>query len=597
MNFGALILKRKAIAFAALCALGSCAQPAEAAATASCPLNWPSPFFVQIRSSASKILFDDACRFIYMSAKDKGTVEVFSIDTRQVVSSIPVGIEPSDMDFSPDGSLLYVSNRQSKDIAVVDVVARKKVNTIAVPTSGLFPEGPGSIAVARDGRVFFTAGDRMMSMPAGGGVPVHRTDYSTADSRQVLVASGDRSVIAIGETGLSSGRVARYLAASDTFSDLGRLEGYASLRSPNFSYIYDVAINENGERAIFSTSFGIGYVLNLKDAHGSLVATLPQSDFSTYGIAINSEGSTAYQVVEETNEGIVGYAGLEVLNVAAETRPRHLISFRGDRSFFSKTLGLSKDASLAALSTNSGISIIEVDPAIARTVELAVPKNPVTGELDSYFRFYNGGSQPGTVHVRLRNLKTRELIFDWRSPVVAPGTTSQFAVAQVEPPNITPSRRPAEYLATVYSQFPGAISHVAWDRASRQFYNLTSCSGSPVGTYQDMLLNVHSSLLDGAFQSYVVINSTGRTAARAILALHDAGSGSLLGSYEIELPSNASRMLPVSELERGAGVTPREGGFHYIVTLGKEFSGFIQHIVVDARTGVLSDFSTVCKVL
>lgn len=83
----------------------------------------------------------------------RGHVTVFDTTTGDVVTKIPVDISPYGLQFSEDGSTLYVSNWGSENIGVIDVTAAKVVATI--PTGS----NPNDMKLGSDGRLYVSNGN------------------------------------------------------------------------------------------------------------------------------------------------------------------------------------------------------------------------------------------------------------------------------------------------------------------------------------------------------------------------------------------------------------------------------------------------------
>jgi YVTN family beta-propeller protein len=87
-------------------------------------------------------------------AADRGTasyatdVVVFDTDSRQILTRIPVEVNPYELVFAPDGRTLFVSNWASASVSVIDAETNKVTGTIRVGAN------PNVINVATDGRLF-----------------------------------------------------------------------------------------------------------------------------------------------------------------------------------------------------------------------------------------------------------------------------------------------------------------------------------------------------------------------------------------------------------------------------------------------------------
>ncbi len=92
-----------------------------------------------------------------------GTVSVIATaqiaaDAEHAVSkTIPVGLQPTDMTFSPDGSRLFVANANNDTISVIGIGSDTVVETIATsPAPGkLAASSPNGIAVSQDGSALY----------------------------------------------------------------------------------------------------------------------------------------------------------------------------------------------------------------------------------------------------------------------------------------------------------------------------------------------------------------------------------------------------------------------------------------------------------
>ncbi len=111
--------------------------------------------YVSTTGSDSVTVIDVArmLRFIrsLSPAQRKSVVNDLSASANYVAARIHVGLAPKGLALSPDGSRLYVANRNEDTISVVDTAARKVVRTIALG-------GPATLTPERRGeRLFFSA--------------------------------------------------------------------------------------------------------------------------------------------------------------------------------------------------------------------------------------------------------------------------------------------------------------------------------------------------------------------------------------------------------------------------------------------------------
>jgi YVTN family beta-propeller protein len=88
-----------------------------------------------------------------------GTVSIVDLEGTNVLAEIPVGLHPSDLELSADGSRLYVANANSDSISVIDTQSRQVIETISTPPDASLPFGsaPNALALSADGKNLFVA--------------------------------------------------------------------------------------------------------------------------------------------------------------------------------------------------------------------------------------------------------------------------------------------------------------------------------------------------------------------------------------------------------------------------------------------------------
>jgi len=117
-----------------------------------------------------------------------GTVSV--VNTKQmaeedkaVTKSIPVGLQPTDMIFSPNGNRLFVANANNDSVSVIDPHTDAVVETIATSPApgGLAASSPNGLAISKDGGTLYVTlgGDNAVAVialdkEAGGIAPATR---------------------------------------------------------------------------------------------------------------------------------------------------------------------------------------------------------------------------------------------------------------------------------------------------------------------------------------------------------------------------------------------------------------------------------------
>jgi len=106
---------------------------------------------VDLRGAAG-LTIDRTGKTAYVLRNDHpGRIYVVELDRGTVVAEIPVDDSPITAALSPDGNWLYVVNRGSGTLSIVDTQARREVTALAVGAV------PSSIAISRDGKFLYIA--------------------------------------------------------------------------------------------------------------------------------------------------------------------------------------------------------------------------------------------------------------------------------------------------------------------------------------------------------------------------------------------------------------------------------------------------------
>ncbi len=316
-----------------------------------CVLPFVSPRVVSLSGTLRHIAIDPSCQYVYISNAASNRIEVFSIADNALQAPIPVGSLPAGFDISADGSSLYVANSGGNNISVVDLALRKEVRKIIV-AAGFGNDRPFSLAIADNGLALFTTtgfSGRMMQLNLTTDAVSQRTDFGfggLTTELTYLVASGDRSAVAITEGDISSGPVFVYRSATDAFSkekDLDSFNSYIAtdrtgstfLVNPG-TYVLDSALNLSG------TIPGSGVVFNP----------------SGFGVAINPSGTVGYRVVS---------SGIDVLDLTTFLKTDSLPfgdTVETATAFGSSGIGrmaISADGRLLSVITDHGFSLVETN--------------------------------------------------------------------------------------------------------------------------------------------------------------------------------------------------------------------------------------------
>ncbi len=82
-------------------------------------------------------------RYLVANGSMENLVAVYALPDLSLVGTIPVGDDPNWVTFSPDGARVYISNRGSDDVSVIDLATRREIARIKV---GRFPERMAAVA-------------------------------------------------------------------------------------------------------------------------------------------------------------------------------------------------------------------------------------------------------------------------------------------------------------------------------------------------------------------------------------------------------------------------------------------------------------------
>ena len=213
----------------------------------------------------------------------------------------------------------------------------------------------------------------------------------------------------------------------------------------------------------------------------------------------------------------------------------------------------------------------------------------------SYLRFYNSGSAPGTVAVTLANPDTGAALATWTSPAIPGGSELQFFIKDIEDNASQTFAKPAFYSLSLRPTFTGYMQHALWQTVDNSLSNLTNCDTTAI-TDARVLMGVHSSLLAAGYPSTVVIYNTGVAAVNISLGIYDARNGTRLGTYSTgALQANAQKRITMSAMEAAAGVSPQPGMYHYVIKSDAVFTGYLQHVVNNTSDNVVTDLTGVCR--
>ena len=214
---------------------------------------------------------------------------------------------------------------------------------------------------------------------------------------------------------------------------------------------------------------------------------------------------------------------------------------------------------------------------------------PADATNTSFIRFTNTTAIDGAVKVTMYNSATGELLGKWTSPNIPKYTEQQYFIGQLEA-GLT--RRAASYTLSMQSDFVGNFQNIFFRGPDGAITNGTVCAqGVQADAYR--MGGVHSSLLS-TYPSTIVVNNTSETAKATELTVIDTRDGKAIGTYPTPVIAAHSRVsVSVAAIESAIG-KPAAGLYHYVVTVPFDFTGYLQHLVLNQATGLTTDLSASC---
>jgi YVTN family beta-propeller protein len=82
-------------------------------------------------------------RYLIANGSMSNLVALYSLPDLSLAGTVPVGTDPNWVTLSPDGTRVYVSNRGSNDVSVIDIATKREIARIKV---GQYPERMAAVA-------------------------------------------------------------------------------------------------------------------------------------------------------------------------------------------------------------------------------------------------------------------------------------------------------------------------------------------------------------------------------------------------------------------------------------------------------------------
>ncbi|MBL7795632.1 MAG: beta-propeller fold lactonase family protein, partial [Saprospiraceae bacterium] len=237
---------------------------------------------------------DIASGFAYIPNNVSNDVSVIDLATNTVVATIPVGFAPFGVSVSPDGSRVYVTNREATGgtVSVIDAATNTVIATIPVG------QNPTGIAVSPDGSLALVANS------ASGTVSLLETFTNT-----VLADIPTPGVVPSGVTFHPDGLRA-YISGSNRVLVLDVIAGTITATIPVGGGAYGLRVSPDGSRIYVACAVTDNlYVLDA--ATNTVLAVIPVGDAPS-GVVISPDGSRVY--IANENDATVS-----VLDAATNT--------------------------------------------------------------------------------------------------------------------------------------------------------------------------------------------------------------------------------------------------------------------------------------
>ncbi len=310
---------------------------APASGQINCTVNLPMPIFIPMGLVPGGLVFDDACQFLYLTNPLMNRVEVLSLATMSFQEPVQVGAQPVGLDTAPGGALLYVANSGGNNLSVVDVTKRVEARKIRMPYDASRNDRPYSVAVASNGKAFYSTAFN----GSGFGARVMELDLATEQSVQRLTVtqdtyirrSHDRSAVAV----VCNQNFQLYRTATGTFTP------------PRNTVMTDIGVDLAGSR-FFVISGGQVWDANLNQIGAITGGT------GSRGAVIDRGGVLAYRSIASRVE----FLNLVTFLKTGEVTIGDPVTAVNTPFADPGQMAISADGRLVAVTTNTGVAVVRV---------------------------------------------------------------------------------------------------------------------------------------------------------------------------------------------------------------------------------------------
>ena len=251
--------------------------------------------------------------FAYIADTYLNIVSVINLSTNLVVATIPVGLNPMNVDISPDGSLIYIANYHGGSISVIDAATNTVKASIitedyqlgfvlspdgnriyAIHGNGNFSVidtktntivktlrlniGTYSLCVSADGKYVYAAA------AYDNNVLVFDTETNSV-AYKIPIGAGSNAVV------LSPDGLTLYVTARDNTIKVINTSTKSIISSISVPYSNAVSLSPDG-KTLYVTSNG-NSVSVINTTNNSVTARIPAGQY-VEGISLNQDGSRLY---------------------------------------------------------------------------------------------------------------------------------------------------------------------------------------------------------------------------------------------------------------------------------------------------------------
>jgi hypothetical protein len=199
------------------------------------------------------------------------------------------------------------------------------------------------------------------------------------------------------------------------------------------------------------------------------------------------------------------------------------------------------------------------------------------------------------VNITLADYSTGTLLSTWTSPTIPAGASAQYSIWDLElNGSVRITNPPTYYSLSIRPTFAGYFQHVLWQMTDGAVTNVTVCDTKTTSD-PNLLLNVHSISISDGYPSTVVVDNTGSVPTSVQLGIYDSRTGQKLGSVNTgQIPANGQSWSSMMSIQNAIGYVSAPDMAHFNVKAETSFTGYLQHLVRNMRSGVLTDMTPVC---